>query len=516
MNAHIENQTTLSNRSVWIIDDDIPLQAAEFQKDDMLQGIRPIDRGTLLYLLSKADDWEDPYVMELCNEMVNVAGEVKAFLLPPVAIDYLRKGAKAPDVIIFDMKYRNLADKSKILENLKIILNECISIIQVYTKETPEEAKADLEPLGSDFKNRLQQPLNKKDINANLLADKLSQYLKTSLSTQLATNIRRLSTIAIENALVRIDRLPLNVAISLLAGEDEESLSDLELVELLSVKVADYLKSSDELASAIREYAQQSKVPPEKEKTFVDESVELFATAVRNRIQTDKWLYEAIKLAKQASEKYVPTEETKELVQEFFAYRLYDHPKDEIVRTGDIVSKHADNAPDNVNDLFIVITPPCDLDKFWLKTRGILTLAKLHPFTKEIGIKKWTDYTNSKPSGIHSITNAQNPLVFPSLPVSDNERADYILFVHELIEYNFDGTSLWKPEDQIPKKARFSRPLTYSELRAFYEDIKRICRISEPFLSGVLGAFREHLFRTGVPDFPSDEKTRLMGLFDKK
>jgi hypothetical protein len=512
MNAQTENQFTLSNRNIWIIDDDIPLQAAEFAKDDMLEGSRPIDRGTLLHLLSKVDEWDDPAVMELCNEIVSTADEVKAFLLPPVAIDHLRKGAKAPDVIIFDMKYRSLPDKDTVLESLRTILSECISIIQIYSKEAPEEATVELEPLKAYFASRLQEPLSKKDINANLLADRLSKYLQTSLSTQLATNIRRLSTIAIENVLVRIDNLPLNVAIELLAGENEENFSELELVELLSVKVGDYLRSSDELASAMRVYARQLHVPHEQEKLFIDESVELFSTAVRNRIQTDKWLYEAVQSAKKASDNHVPNEETEKIVQEFFAYRIYDQPKDEIVRTGDIISTSADSLSDKMTDLFMVITPPCDLDKFWIKTRGILTLAKLHP--KDIGIHKWIAYANSKPSNISSITSTQNPLVFPSLPISATDRLDYILFLYEIEKYEFDGTNLWKPEENIAKKARFSRPLTYTELRGFHGNMKRICRVSEPFLSGVLAAIKEHLFRAGVPDFPSNEKGRLRKIFN--
>jgi hypothetical protein len=519
MSPQIVDQTTLSDKSIWIIDDDIPIQSADFNNDAMLEGSCPIDRGALLSLLLKEDDWTDKAVLDLCKELSEDTCDIKAFLLPTGAVEYLQKGAKAPDVMIFDMNYRNIKEKKTVLEYLETILKTCISVIQIYTKEALEEFAPDLEPLARKYWNRLQPPRLKDDTHADQLAEAISQKLSSSLSAQLATNIRRLSSIAIENVLVRIDDLPLDVAVNLLAGDDEEileeNLKDEELIELLSAKIGDFMKSSKELADTMSEYARKAEVPAEKEKLFVDEAVQLFATTVRTHIQYDKWLYGVVKSARQTAQaNALDADSLRTIIQEFFAFRLYDHPGDDIVRTGDIISlspiRKTDNTPAY---LFVVITPPCDLDRFWKSTRGILTLAKMHPLTTDLGIRLWKDYGNNKPGRIHSITSTENPFVLPSVPISETGRVDYSLFLYEIENKEYDGRSLWKEEDGISKSKRFSRPLTYSELKKISRNVKRYCRISEPFLTGLLGELKDQLFRTGVPNFPKNEKDRLSELF---
>jgi hypothetical protein len=377
----IEEQVPLSEKSIWIVDDDIPIYAAKFDNDDMLDGSRPIDRGALLSLLMIDDDyWADKAVLELCKELVKEKGDIKAFLWPTGPVEYLRKGGKAPDIIIFDMDYQAMKDKEKVLEYLEIILKSCISVVQIYTKESLEEIAPDLEPLTKKYSTRLQAPKLKTATNAKSLEEIVFKKLESSLSAHLATNIRRLSSIAIENVLVEIDNLPIDVAIRLLAGGEDE-MQDVELVELLSTKVGDYLKSSLDLADAIKQYGKRLGVSPDSEKQFVDETTELFATVVRNRIQYDKWLYEAIRTTNQLAKGNETDDDTKRIVKEFFAFRVYDQPGDDWVRTGDIVSLGNYNKAEREEhpDLYLILTPACDLAHFWSKTRGVLTLAKMHP-----------------------------------------------------------------------------------------------------------------------------------------
>ena len=133
--AEIEPKVPLANNNIWIIDDDIPIQSVDFDKDDMVSGERPIDRGTLLSLIGKEDEWTDSAVLELCKQLVACAGELKAFPSPPSAIKHLRSGAVAPDVVIFDLKYQTITNKDDVLGYLDVILNECISVVQIYTEE---------------------------------------------------------------------------------------------------------------------------------------------------------------------------------------------------------------------------------------------------------------------------------------------------------------------------------------------------------------------------------------------
>ena len=94
---------------------------------------------------------------------------------------------------------------------------------------------------------------------------------------------------------------------------------------------------------------------------------------------------------------------------------------------------------------------------------------------------------------------SSHPLVFPSIPLSKTQQPDYVLFTHEITNIELVGTG----------KEKHKRPITYSELQQTGRRLERKCRLSEPFLAGVLAKFSQHLFRTGVPDFPDLESKRL-------
>lgn len=43
----------LAGKEIWIVDDSIPVEQMDSDTDDLIQGIRPIDRGTLRALMEK-------------------------------------------------------------------------------------------------------------------------------------------------------------------------------------------------------------------------------------------------------------------------------------------------------------------------------------------------------------------------------------------------------------------------------------------------------------------------------
>jgi hypothetical protein len=92
----------------------------------------------------------------------------------------------------------------------------------------------------------------------------------------------------------------------------------------------------------------------------------------------------------------------------------------------------------------------------------------------------------------------------------DNEtQMDYGLFFHEIESKRLDVSPLTVGMAPEQIKNYYKRQLTYSELNLLGETMTRHCRISEPFLNGVLGEISSLLFRSGVPDFPDEEKKRL-------
>jgi hypothetical protein len=497
---------SLADKEIWIIDDDIPIHRAEFEHRDMLEGIRPIDRGTLRALL--AVQWDDPAVKLVCDQLLKEARNVTAFVQPGHAIEYLDSGAPIPDAIIYDMKYQTLS-KDLALEYLERLLRGCVATVQVYTKEPTEEALRELEPSMKKFPNRLVNPENKVLTNAKKIAQIIDDQLKTSLSASLSKRIRSLSLFAVETVLVKLDALPLAKAFELLAKDTTtaEELK-LELVQLLSEKIGEYLNTSADLTDAFNKYAKARGVPETAISQAVQEMVSILAAQVRERILYDKALHEAVFAARQAITQNDGAGQQDEnllsIIREFFAFRLYSNPGDKIVRTGDVVAFGEENG--GLPELFLIITPPCDLDKFLKKTRGTLTLARIYPLN-EVGLQKSRSYGNKGFAPGDSIT-AKHPMVLPSIPISSTERLDYVLFAHEVMTVTIERQDLINAGS---KNTQVQQPLMYNDLGNKWV---RKCRVSEPFLSGILSGLSSQLFRSGIPDFPIEEQERLGGVFN--
>lgn len=503
-------QVSLADRDVWVIDDDIPISRWELADDDLLTGTRPIDRGTLLTLVHFRDWWEDDPLRTLCGQLVREAGCVTAFTHPSSAIQHLNRGALIPDVVVFDLDYRiNPVGARNALELLEQVLARCVSVVQVYTKTDIEEARRRLEPLLSKYRTRLEDPRYKAETDADQLMEVMKDRLGRSLSAHLARRIRRSSSAAVEDVLTRIDDLPLDVAIRLLAGTSEMP-EELELVELLSVKVGEALESAQELAAIVEGFVTDKGVPAERVKEAVCEIVALLSSNVREHILYDRDLFAEIVSAWETTEQGGGTgngTETQRIVQRFFAFRLYDQPKDDLVRTGDIVTlSPQDEDAQDPPDLYLVTTPPCDLARFWRSTRGRLTLVRMYPLTPERGLARTQGYGNRGFQVGGSIT-ARHPMVIPSVPVGNDKHIDYALFAYETQFEEFENNDL---ANAGSGNKGFKRPLAYAELEG---RVERKCRVSEPFLAGILAELSSILFRCGIPDYPDEEKMRLVELF---
>jgi len=493
----IENRVSLSDRDVWIIDDDIPIGLLEPRDESMVTGDRPIDRGTLRALLRLAS-WRDQELQELCKELVDEAGCVTAFTYPGPAILHLEKGAPIPDVVIFDWQYLGVSrvDVQNLLERM---LRQCLSLIQVYTTLDTQEIAEALNPLRKRHGARLEQPRRKVETHARQLVQALDSKLEKSLSTRLAGGTRRSSLAAIEEVLVRIDDLPLNRAIDMLAGKDVPKES--ELVGLLSVKMSEALESSPDVARVVEDWAKAKGIPENEVSRCVREVVDLLAANVRRHIQRDDSLMKEVRSTWEALDSSGGSEyqEPDKTVQEFFAFRLYHRPGDDLVRTGDIVLwQQTDELDDPPSELHFVVTPPCDLERFWKKTRGCLTLARMYAIDSEAGTERMRLYQGGRFQLSGSIT-ATHPMVMPSVALTGDNCADYALFAYEFLSIN-----LAKKEGKANES-----PLTYTDLADLGMRMKRLCAVSEPFLAGVLEKLSATLFAAGVPDYPKDERTRL-------
>jgi hypothetical protein len=157
-------------------------------------------------------------------------------------------------------------------------------------------------------------------------------------------------------------------------------------------------------------------------------------------------------------------------------------------------------------DLYLVLTPPCDLERFWKKTRGSLTLVKMCPLD-ERGSKKLRLYGNSQfgiSEAVSSVISRETPMILPSVISADreNERHEYALFAHDIYFKEIEKVSTTSDSHTVQ--------LTYKDVEAVFE---LRCHVSEPFLSGILSEIRNVIFRPGIPDFPKEEKNRLKKVF---
>ena len=281
---------SLLDKDVWLVDDDIPVEQAEFEHADMVLGIRPIDRSALLSLL-KIPNWNDARVKFLCEELTQKAGNVTAFTSPLFVANHLDRGAKRPDVIVYDLRHRTVKPQ-EVQKALKEILEKCVCVVQVYTQEPEDQANREIQDLIIRFPNRLAPPQNK-SLDATELTKLLEQYLQSSLSAGLASTLRRLALSSVENVLLHIDNLPIAIAITLLAGEEEPEEGD--LIELISVKVSESINTSPDLVDAVNKYAIAKGVPQSKVSDFVQEISFILASHLKEYIRNNGGLINEVR-----------------------------------------------------------------------------------------------------------------------------------------------------------------------------------------------------------------------------
>lgn len=488
---------SLSRMTVWIVDDDIPIGLAPFDSDDMLLGKRPIDRGSLLSLLSI--DWPDPNVKDLCAELVAHVGDVLAFVQPSHAVEMLSRGTSVPDVIIYDLRYQTDQSGQHSSHYLEKLLKKCVSVVQVYTNESTEEATRDLEELHLAYPSRLVTPRQKVETNALELSQLIATRLSESFSAHLAGSLRRLSLLAVEDVLVRLDDLTPDLAVKLLLGHGTtpEEL-ELEFIDLFSEKVGEVLLDSTTLRASFEAYASRLGLADDKAGEAAGEIASVLTSHVKEIIRTDGALLNSLQgiFSRIQAGSSADRSRDEDIVRRFFAFRLFSRPKDDVMRPGDVIRI------DESSDLFIVLTPACDLAQFWKKTRGDLALIRIRPIEAG-GKEKVRSYGNNLQ--VSNSVTAQQPLIIPSVPVSDDEFVDHVLFPHESLVIPLEDKNLVGAGG---KNQMISKPLRYSD-PCLSNNCKRICRISEPFLTGMLEKIRDILFRAGVPNFPDEERERL-------
>ncbi|OQA90155.1 MAG: hypothetical protein BWY26_01508 [Elusimicrobia bacterium ADurb.Bin231] len=193
-----------------------------------------------------------------------------------------------------------------------------------------------------------------------------------------------------------------------------------------------------------------------------------------------------------------------------WSYRLYFNKEtgDDLVRRGDIVKK---------DDIFyLVLSADCDLGHFWKKNLGIINTVVLHPLeNKNSDLKKIlticvkSQQLPGKPSSLLGQIGelATGPFVLPFVPL-DGEKKHFIAIPKDIVSQRIDLPAKYTA---LAEKDKSKIAVKYSH----WLPAKRICTISEPFLTPVIQHVLNVVGGHGVPDYPEQMKTILKGILEE-
>lgn len=504
--------SNMKDKVFWLIDDSLPVTKLGKLPDEIKTGQRPFDYS-LLRRMADLDpsEWAERPVHDTLKELLNCGAEVAAFLNPDSALFSLQNGARIPDLVIFDLKYEtprklSISDVNERLDNL---LQSYFTIIQIYTAEDTDQAKKEVGELFNKFPSRLPPPKNKANIDAGALKLILEQVLNRSLSAHLGAPVRATAAAAVERALVQLGELPLETALIDISAEyeDDASLVEEELVQMIAIKLTEALRNDTQFKPAVENaYKSIGGIPRE------NELVSMIVSQIRSHFSGERTIGNKIdafieyirprqKPIVNSQEQGADTEHETTL-RRFHSYRLYDTLPCDRVQPGDVIDIVIKDGRQNAKELAMVLTPSCDLFDFWRKTGGCLTLVKLHSLTHSKELCK----IRGKGKGLDTSSSltAKEPFMIPSVPITADEMVDYYLFPRQTYHLQM------KRADQEPAEfwITYSRILEDPQV----ESVKRIARISEPFLTGILNKIPEIVVRAGIPNMPKCEVARLKKL----
>lgn len=397
----------------------------------------------LRHLLTEHEkSWvEDPQVLSLCKTLSEMDNcEVVALQSPQAFTKVLNSGALPPHVVIFDWQGSGFSPEQNV-EAIAGALNSTFAYVQVYTNSSITSVDDHLTQIRAAANaSRLLPVRNKHGVTAAEIFSEVGKAFSGTMAGEIADVARARVRQSLESALVELCSVEKGSLGALSGGKADLFLS------LLASRLRDGLAESGT--------------------DFLEEALQTSGTV-----------------------------ESTQTLQRFLSIWHYFFPTDNHVRQGDIV--RTDSAH------YLVLTAPCDLERFNSKTAGYLTLAPLLSLSAQTAKDlKEQCKVSLKTIGGSPIAGHQEFgqafVVLSNVPLHAGKRTeltDYLVRCHAL-------TSI-QALTKIPKE-----PLRYSDLGGY----SRICTLSESVASQIVSHLLATLARPGIADFPAFEKTRLQGL----
>lgn len=441
--------------NVCIIDDKFGTPCVE-QEIDTKKQISNSD----LHKLMESQAWDDEVLKGLTDNFLNCSDfKISAYCNP----SFFLRDMFIFDVIIFDWDYDTATTTEDVETQLLEILKNIYCYVYIFTHCSETDIETVLEKKEFKiYKNRVLY--NGKTVpSIETIKNSLSDLENNNFSFKFRNAIRSASREAIENILIELGNQSLETVLSTLHKTGESSR---ELIEFVGERFKGFLLRTD------------FSFP---ESPCVDEEVQPSVESTANEDRS---------------------------IQELWKSRLYySDENDKVVRKGDILRIN--------NNYYFVITPDCQLARFWKKNVGYLNVIQLLDANvdkgkiKELYTKIYSDKTiRDKLGNITSISNplsiGGSPLCFPY--VGDDNKV-FLLFPAML-----SSKQIPIPDSFGENKSIISETALKVEM---ISDSEKIVTLNEPFCSAVIASVFSALQGKGTADFSQDIITELKGIFKK-
>lgn len=479
--------------SLCIVDDGFmkPATACQLEHHQSFSG------STLEMFLSQ--NWDNENALKnLCTLLVDEnnrsSWNINAFITPMHFQASYDDDNYRPDVVVFDWEYGIEFDQVNFLKQFLSRNHIHVFVFTGYDKNHEVEAvlKDDL----SQFASRLHLLPKDNEGNDNSshsdLLRSIEENQRVNFASKFGKKLRRITNESLDDVLYRLSKMDIKKVVDFLGGSGGSEHVDNDIRELVGIKIKDKLKESSELRTAL----EKEGVSSEK----ISELIDFISEKAKDDIISTDLSYEEPPRAGGGDEL--------EVIESLWSYRMYHKPHDSLVRTGDLIKSNADDGK-----LYLVLTGPCSLNKFWSSTAGQLIVVELfdvelHKELIKSDNELLTDLAGqnfkSQSFKITSLTNAAtlkslagSPIMIPCVPAETGYR-NYVLFPQTFQSLRVDmPENIRNIEGNGAFAARKQKALEYDHF-----EYTRVCAVSDPFLAPLVGSIISGLFGWGVPDYP--------------
>lgn len=467
----------MAKLSLCILDDKIPVEQLT---DIKIKDTSYIDGNVLRHCLTLQDeagalsDWGD----ESLRNFVDAIKDDEDYIISGFKnhiffFNHKEEVIFSPDIVVFDWDMGDGGQDS--LENLRKLLSSTYCLVAIFTGEDAEDGVSEElnKPEFGEYRHRCFL-IKKQDVDsANTLKTKIKEREK-DFSFEFGNEFRKASLSALNEILVELGKTTSDELNHYFNIEDENDL-----------------------------------------KGFISEKYNCLFSLKGNRLnypKGNKWMESLLHVVRKKFERRLvsldiaslnkgnPPAINDDILEKLWSYRLYHkYPdSDKKVRKGDIVCKD--------ERFYLVINSDCHLPYVWGKNLGFVNVIPLELVNGE----------NARLEGILSLVPngkrdykqqsfsekmqsfPEGTFCMPFVPVGEGY-STFLFFAKNL-------TNIQVPKPTLNKDETFKRKhFTYD----LFDSYRRICTLSEPFLTPIISNILSVIAGHGCPDYSNATKSLL-------